>query len=69
MKIGIIDLGTNTFNLLIAEIKEDQTFETLLNTKSAVMLGEEGINEGYISEKALNVITSYSIHYTKLYDS
>lgn len=52
MKVGIIDLGTNTFNILIAEIKADKNFEILLNTKSPVMLGSEGINEGYISDKA-----------------
>jgi exopolyphosphatase/guanosine-5'-triphosphate,3'-diphosphate pyrophosphatase len=52
MKIGIIDLGTNTFNLLVAEIGNNGSFETMLNTKSAVMLGQEGINEGTISDKA-----------------
>lgn len=52
MKVGIIDLGTNTFNLLIAEIIKGASFDKLLNTKSAVMLGNEGINEGYISDKA-----------------
>lgn len=52
MKIGIIDLGTNTFNILIAEIEEGKSFDVLLNTKSPVMLGSEGINEGYISDKA-----------------
>lgn len=52
MRTGIIDLGTNTFNILIAEIDREKDFEVLLNTKSAVMLGQEGINEGYISDKA-----------------
>jgi len=52
MKVGIIDLGTNTFNILVAELEADKGFEILLNTKSPVMLGSEGINEGYISDKA-----------------
>jgi exopolyphosphatase/guanosine-5'-triphosphate,3'-diphosphate pyrophosphatase len=59
MKIGIIDLGTNTFNLLIAEIHSDRSFETLLNTKSAVMLGQEGINQGIISDRAFT--RAYSV--------
>ncbi len=52
MKACIIDLGTNTFNLLIAEINHNNSFDVLLNTKAPVMLGSEGINEGYISDKA-----------------
>ena len=35
MNIAVIDLGTNTFNLLIAEIK-DNTFKTLHITKEFV---------------------------------
>ena len=52
MKAAIIDLGTNTFNILIIEIDKGKEFETLLNTKSAVMLGSEGLLTGYISDKA-----------------
>lgn len=52
MRAGIIDLGTNTFNILIADLAKGKPFEPLLNTKRAVMLGDEGINKGYISDKA-----------------
>ncbi len=52
MRVGIIDLGTNTFNILIANIEKGKQFEVLLNTKSAVMLGQEGLNNGFISDKA-----------------
>lgn len=45
MKTAIIDLGTNTFNLLVVEGNT-----TLLNTKIAVKLGEGGITKGYIAE-------------------
>lgn len=54
MRVGIIDLGTNTFNILIADLAKGKAFEPLLNTKSAVMLGDEGINKGYISDKAFS---------------
>ncbi|MBI3509045.1 MAG: phosphatase [Bacteroidetes bacterium] len=52
MRTAIIDLGTNTFNLLIAEIKADHSFETLYHEKLAVKLGEGGINKDLIAEAA-----------------
>lgn len=45
MRTAIIDLGTNTFNLLIVEGNT-----TLFKTKIAVKLGEGGITKGYIAE-------------------
>jgi exopolyphosphatase / guanosine-5'-triphosphate,3'-diphosphate pyrophosphatase len=48
MNIAIIDLGTNTFNLLIGEINKDKSYTILYNNKLSVKLGES-INEGYIS--------------------
>ena len=44
-KTAIIDLGTNTFNLLVVEGNT-----RLYKTKIAVKLGEGGINKGYIAE-------------------
>ena len=41
MRIAIIDLGTNTFNLLICD-KKGESQKTILN-KIAVKLGEGGI--------------------------
>jgi exopolyphosphatase/guanosine-5'-triphosphate,3'-diphosphate pyrophosphatase len=47
MRIAIIDIGTNTFNLLIQEIEKNTT--TLLHKdKISVKLGEGGINDGVI---------------------
>ncbi len=45
MKTAIIDLGTNTFNLLIVEGEQ-----ILFKTKIAVKLGEGGITKGFIAE-------------------
>ena len=45
MRTAIIDLGTNTFNLLIVEGNN-----TLFKTKIAVKLGEGGITKGHIAE-------------------
>ena len=50
-KIAIIDLGTNTFHLLIVEVQEGK--ETILHKeKVAVKLGQGGISEGSISKEA-----------------
>ncbi|MCG3168109.1 MAG: Exopolyphosphatase 2 [Bacteroidia bacterium] len=49
MRIAIIDLGTNTFNLLVAEISSNHSYKIIFNTKIAVKLGEGGINSGVIA--------------------
>lgn len=52
MKRAIIDLGTNTFNLLIGSLAETK-LNIHFSTKEAVMLGMGGINEGFIAEDAM----------------
>ena len=47
MRIAVIDLGTNTFHLLIAEIS-NQKFEVLYKTNVPVKLGEGRINDNII---------------------
>lgn len=51
MKVAVIDLGTNTFNLLIVD-KNRTEFRIVYHTKIAVMLGSEGILNGFISKPA-----------------
>src|ERR1700739_2351798 len=46
-RFAVMDLGTNTFHLLIAE-KQDDGFKTLLHEHIAVKIGEGGINKGVI---------------------
>jgi exopolyphosphatase / guanosine-5'-triphosphate,3'-diphosphate pyrophosphatase len=48
MRIAIIDLGTNTFNLLIAEVKPDNSWISVLKAKEAVKLGQGGIHKRMI---------------------
>jgi exopolyphosphatase / guanosine-5'-triphosphate,3'-diphosphate pyrophosphatase len=48
MKIAVIDLGTNTFNILIVEVTPDYSYDILFQTKLPVKLGEGGINKGII---------------------
>jgi exopolyphosphatase/guanosine-5'-triphosphate,3'-diphosphate pyrophosphatase len=50
MRRAVIDLGTNTFNLLIADT---QTRQVLFQTKEGVALGMGGINEKRISDEAM----------------
>ena len=50
-KVGVIDLGTNTFNLLIAHIKGAK-YKVLHKNKIAVKLGEGGIGKGFIAPNA-----------------
>jgi len=52
MRAGILDLGTNTFNLLITNIGKGQNFETLFFERIPVKLGEKGIDSGFIAHKA-----------------
>ena len=49
--IGVIDLGTNTFNLLIAEINEND-YTVFYKKKLAVKLGEGGISKNFIAPEA-----------------
>ncbi len=52
-KVAVIDLGTNTFNLLIANL-EPTAFQTLYHTKIGVALGMGGINEKRIADEAID---------------
>lgn len=61
-KIAIIDLGTNTFHLLIANIT-GHDFEILVRERVAVKIGKDGISKGLITEeaqqRAINAIKNF----------
>ncbi len=44
MRLGVIDCGTNTFHILIAENQDNGTFHTLYKEREYVRLGQEGID-------------------------
>lgn len=52
MKKAIIDLGTNTFNLLIATVTSSG-FSIIEADRIAVAIGQGGINKGIITEEAI----------------
>jgi exopolyphosphatase/guanosine-5'-triphosphate,3'-diphosphate pyrophosphatase len=50
-RVAIVDLGTNTFHLLIAELGVQPTF--FHRERQAVKIGKGGINTGQITEEAI----------------
>jgi len=61
-KIAVIDLGTNTFHLLIVE-HNGVEFNTLLKEKISVKIGQGGITKGFITgeayERAINALKHF----------
>ena len=50
--IAVIDLGTNTCNLLIAAY-QDETYQILFQGKEVVKLGKSGIDKNYLTDDGL----------------
>lgn len=64
MKVAILDLGTNTFNLLISETDQEGNFRVLENKKLPVKLGEGKISHGEILPDAIKRgIEAINSHY------
>ena len=51
--VAIIDMGTNTFHLLVTEF-EGQNYQITHRESVVVKIGKGGINDGYITEEAAN---------------
>lgn len=51
-RIAILDLGTNTFYLLIADVANGLVQNEILKEYLPVKLGEGGINKGHITQEA-----------------
>ena len=60
MKLAVLDLGTNTFHLLIAEVKKDCTWSKVLNTSGCAF----SISSKSITEYGLRLIASVSCHHS-----
>lgn len=52
MRIAVIDMGTNTFHLIIVEVRKEG-FHIFYREKTAVKIGEHGINYGLITNEAI----------------
>ena len=65
MKIAVIDLGTNTFNLLIVEVNFDKSYSHVFQTKISVKLAEGGMNKGFIADVAFNRgVEAFKTHFS-----
>lgn len=53
MILGVIDCGTNTFNLLIVKVELNNTVTKQFNTRYAVKLGEGLLSQSVINEAGL----------------
>jgi exopolyphosphatase / guanosine-5'-triphosphate,3'-diphosphate pyrophosphatase len=51
-KVAVIDCGTNTFNLLIANANDGEGFNIVHQVRVPVKLGEGTINNGFIGQAA-----------------
>jgi exopolyphosphatase/guanosine-5'-triphosphate,3'-diphosphate pyrophosphatase len=66
MRVAIIDCGTNTFNLLIAELNKN-SFDILYSHKTPVKLGEGGIEKKIITPAAFQRGLDALAEYKKIY--
>ena len=64
MRVAIIDLGTNTFHLMLAEVS-DNSHAIFYRDRIPVKVGERGINKGEITneaiERALNALQAFQV--------
>jgi exopolyphosphatase/guanosine-5'-triphosphate,3'-diphosphate pyrophosphatase len=56
VRIAALDLGTNSFHLLVADVQPDGHFETLVTEKAMIRLGDVVSREGRITEPAADVV-------------
>ncbi|WP_297338454.1 exopolyphosphatase [Algoriphagus sp.] len=66
-KAAVIDMGTNTFHLLLVELGE-RDFKTIYKEKIPVKLGQGGINQDQISPEALKRAYHTLGHFRNLID-
>ncbi len=49
--VAVIDLGTNTFHILVAEVEPGGAYRIVERLRIPVMIGKGGINQGLITEE------------------
>ena len=50
--VAVIDLGTNTFHILVAHVDTSLQYQIIYRERIPVMIGKSGINQGIITEEA-----------------
>ncbi len=54
MKLGILDIGTNSIHLILVELRKDASIQVIDRAKEITRLGDTSFQEGYLSEGALH---------------
>ena len=69
MRIGAIDLGTNSFHLLVVDAHADGTFVPLARQKEMLRLGDAVAREGRVPEPAAHRAVETISRFRALADS
>ncbi len=66
MKLGILDIGTNSIHIMIAEIGRDMTFEIVGRAKDMTRLGDGTLKTGFIARDKLDRAVGVIKHFAQL---
>lgn len=61
-RVAILDLGTNTFHMIITELLYDG-YSVIYREKVSVKIGQDGISEGYITTAAIKRALKAMVHF------
>ncbi|HNQ61014.1 MAG TPA: Ppx/GppA phosphatase family protein [Bacteroidia bacterium] len=65
-RIAVLDLGTNTFHLLIVDVYPEGKCRKVFKSKIVVKLGEGGIHKSFITEKSFSRGIRALKHYAEI---
>jgi exopolyphosphatase/guanosine-5'-triphosphate,3'-diphosphate pyrophosphatase len=68
MKLGILDIGTNSIHLVLVEIGKDLSVQVIDRAKETTRLGDTSFQDGYLSETAIHRGLSAVRRFKKLAD-
>lgn len=66
-KVAILDLGTNTFHMIITELLYDG-YRVIHREKISVKIGQGGISQGYITNAAIKRALKAMVHFKAVCD-
>jgi exopolyphosphatase/guanosine-5'-triphosphate,3'-diphosphate pyrophosphatase len=69
MRIGALDLGSNSFHLLVADVHPDGTFASITREKDMLRLGDEVARDGRISDTTAHRVVESVRHMKQIADA
>ncbi len=69
MRIAALDLGTNSFHLLVADVHPDGQFEAFTRDKAMIRLGDVVTRQGHITTAAADTAVSTVRHFKRVADA